>query len=363
MVPTGGVRSSSRVDHQDRREQKENMLTLFVTGASGFVGLNLVEHLLTLGREVTAFSFGPLPEFAERVFAPLPGTLTVVEGDVLDESALRNAMALANPRVVIHGAALTPGPLQEPDVFQRTLAVNVLGTAGVLEAARRQGVERVVHLSSGSVFGANAKAAPLLDEEHPDPKPESVYSIAKYAGERAALRFAALHEMPVVVARLGAVFGAWEYATGLRETLSPLLGATLLALRGEEVVLSDTGEADWVYSRDVATALSALAGAEGSDAKRPSHALYHIGSGMKWSVADWCAAMEARKPGFRWRVAEQGEAANVEVYAATMRSPLDTTRLATDMGVKARFGLPESLTDYLNWFEGGGLEMFAESPS
>lgn len=330
-------------------------MTIFLTGASGFVGLNLAETLLGRGEDVTTFSAGPLPDAARRAFASLPGRLTEVEGDVLDDEALNGALAQARARVVIHGAALTPGPDHEPKVFRRTLEVNVLGVVGVLEAARAQDVERLVHLSSGSVFGENAKAAPLLDEALPHPRPQSVYAISKYAGERAALRFGTLHGFPVTVARLGAVFGPWEYATGVRETLSPLLGATLLALRGEEAVLSEAVDQDWIYVRDVAEAVAALAQGE-----TPPHDLYHIGSGQAWSVADWCRELAARRPGFQWRVAEEGQSSNVEVYGATVRSPLATERLFKDLGIRARFGLLESLVDYLDWFETSGRDLFLE---
>jgi UDP-glucuronate 4-epimerase len=73
----------------------------FVTGASGFVGLALVEHLLTRGEAVTGFDLAPPPESALRAFASLPGTFVFEAGDVRDEAALRAAMQRHAPRALV----------------------------------------------------------------------------------------------------------------------------------------------------------------------------------------------------------------------------------------------------------------------
>ncbi len=57
-------------------------MTIFVTGGSGFVGLNLLEALLDRGDSVVSLSLSPPPERAKRVFDRLPGTLRHVNGDV-----------------------------------------------------------------------------------------------------------------------------------------------------------------------------------------------------------------------------------------------------------------------------------------
>ena len=72
-----------------------------VTGAAGFVGLNLTEALLGAGRDVVAYDARPeLPQDAQWAFAGLPGALRFVRGDVLDRGALR--------------AALPASPMREP---------------------------------------------------------------------------------------------------------------------------------------------------------------------------------------------------------------------------------------------------------
>ena len=88
--------------------------------------------------------------------------------------------------------------------------------------------------------------------------PETVYAISKYAGERIALRYRRIWELDLVAARLGTVFGPWEYETGVRDTFSAPLLASSLVRRGSDVVLSGEGRKDWLYARDVAGAIAAL---------------------------------------------------------------------------------------------------------
>ena len=139
-------------------------MTLLITGASGFVGVNLVEAALARGEHVVAVALDALPAPALRAFAALPGRLDAVTGDVLDASLIEDVFARFHPDRVVPAAALTPGATQERPRAERTLMVNIAGVARVLEAAARHGVKRVVYPSSGSVYGANAFGPGPLDE-------------------------------------------------------------------------------------------------------------------------------------------------------------------------------------------------------
>jgi nucleoside-diphosphate-sugar epimerase len=321
-------------------------MTVLVTGGAGFVGLNLCERLLVQGETVVSFSKGPMPEQARREFAQLSGTLRVVEGDVLSREAVNQVFGETRPQRVIHAAAMTPGESAESTAFRQVVETNIVGTVNVLDAAREHGAGRVLHLSSGSVYGKNAFAAEELDEEHPVPLPETLYAISKYAGERIALRYRRNWGMDLVAARLGAVFGPWEYESGVRDTLSAPLLVCALALRGGEAVLSGEGRRDWLYARDVAEALVGLLAASA-----PAHELYNVASGKVWDMTSWCELLKGRHPGFTWRIAAQGEDANVDLYGSTLRAPMSARRLAEETGFAARFGLQEAFADYMEWLE------------
>lgn len=319
-------------------------MTVLVTGGSGFVGLNLLEQLLARGETVVNLSLAPPPAAALRRFEALPGRLATREGDVRDPEAIAQALADSRAERVIHGAVITADAERERRDAAGIVAVNVGGTVNALEAARRHGVRRFVYLGSGAVYGANGFAAPVLDEETP-PAPVSLYAITKYTAERISLRFRELWGLPLVVARLGGVFGRWEHDTGLRDTLSPPLLATRLAAEGREAVLGDEGRRDWIYAPDVAAGVLALL-----DADAPRHVVYNVAPGREWTVLDWCERLQRRFPNFRYRVADDPAGSNVRLYPASRRAPMSTARLHEDTGFAARYGLEEAFADYLDWW-------------
>jgi UDP-glucose 4-epimerase len=210
---------------------------ILVTGASGFVGLNVVEQLLSEGREVVAFSATPVPDLARSAFASLPGRLHEETGDVRDEAALHRLFAQFKVRRVLHGAAITLGPKGTIAPPELVLDVNVVATAALLEASRGAEVERFVYTSSSAVYGEAAFGEAPLAEDVP-PLPTGLYGMTKLAGERLVARARAVHDLNTVRARITAAFGPWEHDTGVRETLSPPLQVTAQALRGEEVVVA-----------------------------------------------------------------------------------------------------------------------------
>lgn len=324
-------------------------MSTVVTGACGFVGCNLVEHLLAEGRSVVAVDRSEAwPAGAEARFAALPGHLTFVPADVRDPVALDGVFASAAASApqgldgVVHGAAITPGLERETRDADLIMQVNLLGTLRVLEAARDHGVRRVVYPSSASVYGAAAFPGRPLDEGRDTPVPNTMYGIAKYAAERAGLRARELWGMDVIAARVGAVFGPWERDTGVRDTFSGPMLATRALLRGERVQLPRAGPSDWVYASDVAAALVALL-----DATALEHELYHVSGGGGWSLADWCRALDERLGGRRFRL--DADVTTSLPLAARDRAPLAIDRLRAHY--RPRYGLEAAMDHYLAWLE------------
>ena len=315
-----------------------------MTGACGFVGCNLVEHLLEQGRSVVAVDLrATWPPDAAAQFASLPGRLTFVAADVLDASALARAFAAEPIDGVIHAAAITPGPEREARDAELIMQVNLLGTLRVLAMAREHGVRRLVYPSSASVYGDAAFAARPLDESRDAPVPNALYGIAKYAAEGSVIRARSLWGMDAVAARVGAVFGPWEHDTGLRDTFSGPMLATRAMRRGEDVILTREGPVDWVYALDAAAALVALL-----DAPALDHPLYNVSSGRGWSLSDWCRALQARLSGPRFQLTDDPERATLHLGPRD-RAPLAVARL--HQVYQPRFGLEEALTHYLAWLE------------
>jgi nucleoside-diphosphate-sugar epimerase len=313
-------------------------MRVLVTGAAGFVGLNVVADLLARGHEVVAADLAAPPA------GPDGWTYRWTRLDVRDGAAVRRLFEEARPEAVVHGAAVTAGPEREKRDAAGIVAVNLQGTLNMLAAAAATRPRRFLFLSSSSVYGENGYADMPLDEGRTHPVPETLYAIAKYAAERATLRARALDGLDAVCARLSAAFGPWERDTGLRDTLSAPYQATLLAQAGGEAVLEREGWRDWLYGKDAASGAAVLL-----EAERPRSPVYNIGPGEPWLVADWCRKLEQRFPAFRWRV---GAPANVSLHAARDRNPLGIARLADEFGWRPRFGLEAAFADYMAWLSG-----------
>ena len=305
---------------------------ILVTGGAGFVGLNVVEQLRARGEEVTVADVDPpaldVPFQLIDVTQPLDHLF-------------------AGVKRVIHLAAITADPGRDASEPARIAEVNLLGTIRVLEAARRHGVERFVHASTGAVYGAAGVGVDHpLDEEADRPVPQTIYGITKYAAERACLRLAELWKMDVRIGRLGTVFGRWEHATSARTVLSPPTEIARRARRGEEAVFPALGATDYIYAPDLAAALVALL-----DAGAPQHRLYHLGTGTAWSLPEWCELLARSFPKFRWRESAQRDEWNVAPLSLATRTRFSNRRLVEDLGWRPRFTLAQARDDFLAWMD------------
>lgn len=319
-------------------------MSVFVTGGAGFVGLNLLERLLARGEEVVSFSLSPPPDRAARALAKLPGKLQWVQGDVRDAGAVDKALRASGARQVVHGAVITADVARERRDAMGIVSANVQGTVNVLESARKRGAERFLYLSSASVYGANSLAGESLSESDTAPLPETLYAVTKYAAEGIARRYATVFDMPVVAARLSAVFGRWEYDTGMRDTLSPPYLLTCMAQRGEAAVLAGPGERDWIYAADVAAGIVAL-----MDSAELDYDVYNVGTGKTWNLLEWCERLSSAYPGFSSRVASAAD--DTPSIDPGHRSPLSIERITRDTEYRARFGVDEAFDDYLQWMK------------
>ena len=310
---------------------------ILLSGGAGFVGLNVAGQLLERGDEVLIFDLRRPPAFFSKAL--------FVQGDVTDRAGLETVFEKNRIKRVIHMSAITAGPERDAREPRRIAEVNFIGTLNALELAKKYGVQRFVHASTGALFGAaGVGVAEPLDEERDRPVPDSMYGITKYAAERSCLRLAALWQLDVRIGRLALAFGRWEHASGVRDRLSPPTEIARLAAAGGEAVFPPLGATDYIYGPDVARALIALA-----DARAPSHRLYHLGTGTAWSLPQWCAELARHFPRFRWR--ESAEGCNVVPLSPATRTRFSNRRLVEDLGYAPRFTLAAAAADFANWLK------------
>lgn len=322
-------------------------MAILVTGGAGFVGLNLVEALLSRGEHVVIYGREALPPAAAAALAPLPGRLDLVQGDVLDSAALDAVFVRHKIHAMFPFAAITAGPRREAEQTATILEVNLIGAVNQLRAARDAGVGRIVFPSSISVYGESQRQPGLLREDTTPPVPISVYGITKYAGERLALRLRDLWGLDLVCARIGGVFGPWERDTGVRDLLTPHMHLAVAALRGEAAVLpADLLPRPWVYARDLARGLLLLL-----DAAQPRWPVYNISAGVEWGarILLWAETLARHYPAFRWRQSADPAEVTVQFHDDGPRAVEDIGRIREEFGYAPQF-LPEAAySDYLRW--------------
>jgi UDP-glucuronate 4-epimerase len=318
----------------------------FVTGACGFVGMALAEHLLARGETVVGWDRAAPSEPARRRLAALPGRFVALRGDACDTDALGAALADHRPGRLVLLAAVTAGPARERTEPERIFAVNLVAVAGAMRLVARHGVARVLLASSGSVYGYSGRAPEPLHETRTPLRPEGLYGISKLAAESAALRLAALLALDLRIGRLGTCFGPWERDTGVRDTLSAPLQVLRCLGEGRPVRLPRPLRRDWLYVRDAAAALAALL-----DAERPPQPVYNLAAGFEWSVADWCAWLAAQPGGeaLDWALAAGEGEATIDAHADYDRAPMDIGALRRDTGFAPRYDLPRAGADFLAW--------------
>lgn len=247
---------------------------ILVTGADGFIGSHLVEHLVSCGYDVRAFvyynsfnSWGWLDHSSQVI----RNGIDVFAGDIRDPHGVRTAMAGCD--VVLHLAALIaiPYSYHSPDTYVET---NVKGTLNVVQAARELGVERVVHTSTSEVYGT-ARFVPIT-EEHPL-QGQSPYSASKIGSDQMALSFHASFETPVSVIRPFNTYGPRQSARAVIPTI-----ITQIAAGARRIKLgATTPTRDFNYVQDTVRGFVAVAECDAAIGK-----VLNIGSNYEVSIGE-----------------------------------------------------------------------------
>src|SRR3954471_9620824 len=236
-----------------------------VTGAAGFVGSHLVEHLINEDWEVIA-----LDRQRTKNFGALP--LEYILCDLEDPHSVGRLRLRANAVFHLAGYGEMLGALRDPAAY---LQANVIGTAAALELARASGAKRFVYAASSFCYGANppvptSEDAPI-DTGHP-------YALSKYMGEMAVFHWARVYGLEVNSLRL---FTAYGPRMRKSDALGPVLNI-FLAQKVHGVPLTIVGDGtqgrDFVHASDVAQAFRMAA-------ITPLHGrIWNVGSGETQTI-------------------------------------------------------------------------------
>ena len=222
---------------------------MLVTGADGFIGSHLTEMLLNEGYKVRALSqYNSFNNWGWLEGLNHPN-LEVVTGDVRDPHYCKHISRDVD--TIFHLAALIAIPYSyiAPDSYVDT---NVKGTLNICQAAKENGVRRVLVTSTSEVYGT-AQYVPI-DEKHPK-QPQSPYSATKIGADAMAMSFYNAFELPVVIVRPFNTYGPRQSARAIIPTI-----ITQIANGATEIKLGDlTPARDFNFVKDTCRGFIQLA--------------------------------------------------------------------------------------------------------
>jgi len=322
-----------------------NPKTWLITGVAGFIGSNLLEHLLKLNQRVVGldnFATGHqhnLDEVQQLVSPEQWAGFTFIEGDIRNLDDCHKACAGVD--YVLHQAALGSVPRSINDPIT-TNATNISGFLNMLVSARDAGVKSFTYAASSSTYGDHP-ALPKVEENIG--KPLSPYAVTKYVNELYADVFAKTYGFNTIGLRYFNVFGKRQDPNGAYAAVIPKWAASMLL--GDDVFINGDGETsrDFCFIENAVQA-NLLAATADDSAKNE---VYNVAVGDRTTLNDLYRALQAA-------LAENGKPyEKAPVYrdfrAGDVRhSQADIGKVAGKLGYAPEYRIMEGIAKAMPWY-------------
>ena len=332
---------------QDDQRRETEILAVLVTGAAGFIGSNLVRHLLQRWPDQQVVSFdlltysGHLANLADVIDHPRH---TFVRGDIADRDQVAAAFGQHDINGVIHLAAEShvDRSILDPMAFVRA---NVVGTVTLLQEATRawdgRSDVRFHHVSTDEVFGALGDEGTF--DENTRYYPNSPYSASKASSDHFVRAWHETYDLPTVITNCTNNYGPYQFPEKLIPTV------ITRALAGEKIPIYGRGDniRDWLFVEDHCDALGLVyeRGANGET--------YCIGGEAEISNLDLVRALLEHVDSVRGL--EPGTSARLIEFVQDrpghdFRYAMDITRMRTDLGWAPSVSLQDGLARTAEWY-------------
>ena len=316
------------------------MTRILVTGAAGFIGSHVAERLVARGDEVIGLdNFDPFYPRAvkEANLAALcrAPRFRLVEGDIRDRGLVAGLLDAGTAIVHLAARAGVRPSLEDPAGYA---AVNIEGTAVLLDAARRAGTRRFVFGSSSSVYGDTAPVP--FAEDWPALLPVSPYAATKRAGELLCATFAQLYGLRILALRFFTVYGPRQ-----RPDLA-IHKFTRLIRRGSPIPFFGDGssERDYTHIDDIVGGVAAAVDWTGAGAG-PAVEIVNLGESRTTSLqglVDLIARAVGREAKLERLPAQPGD---------VRRTCADVRKAARLLGYRPTTTVEDGIPRFVRWFE------------
>ena len=253
-------------------------MRILVTGGAGFIGSNLVSHLLNDNRVSGVRVLDNLSTGYKKNIISLIGCsgFEFLEGDIRDYTTCLKACE--NIDLITHQAALGSVPRSINDPLT-TNEVNITGTLNVFSAAKEKNIKRIIYAASSSTYGDHPG---LPKTEDKIGNPLSPYAVTKYVNELYAKVFADLYKMEFIGLRYFNIFGPNQSPNGPYAAVIPLFAEALL--NNKPPIINGDGKhsRDFTYVDNAVQANLLSLFTDNSDAVNQ---VYNIACGHQTSLA------------------------------------------------------------------------------
>ncbi|WAM37248.1 SDR family NAD(P)-dependent oxidoreductase [Caldicellulosiruptor acetigenus] len=309
---------------------------VLVTGAAGFIGSHLVEELVRLGANVSAFvHYNSLNRWGwiETLDREIIREIEIYVGDIRDYDSVKKAVK--GKDVVFHLAALIsiPYSYQTPMAFYKT---NVEGTLNVLEACMENTVQKLIHTSTSEVYGT-ALYVPI-DENHPL-QAQSPYSASKIAADKAVESFVNSYDLNATIVRPFNTYGPRQSARAIIPTvITQILGGVKNIRVGNIQTIRDFN-----YVKDTVRGFIKAAEYDGGKGE-----VYNIGSGKEISIKNLIHLI-SEVIGVEVEVVVDEKRIRPD-KSEVMRLCCDNSKAKSKLGWYPQYDLKDGLIETVNWF-------------
>lgn len=348
-------------------------MKIFVTGAAGFIGANLVMQLLKREKAVDILGIDSLNDYydpaikdfrlaeIEKIAAEHPDSKwRFVKGNIADKALIDSLFADFKPDIVVNLAAQAGVrySITNPDAYVES---NLIGFYNILEACRHSydngadGVKHLVYASSSSVYGSNKKV-PYSTEDKVD-NPVSLYAATKKSNELMAHAYSKLYNIPSTGLRFFTVYGPAG-----RPDMA-YFGFTDKLLHGETIKIFNYGNCkrDFTYIDDIVEGVirvmnKAPERKTGEDGLPiPPYAVYNIGNSNPENLLDFVQILQDELIAANVLPADYDFEAHKELVPMQPGDvPVtyaDTSALERDFGFHPSTPLRKGLRNFACWYK------------